>query len=90
MQNGINSPLYGITGFGNTLVAVGDNATIVYHKLGDASWTQLNGATQSRTYLRGITGLGDDQFITAGGGGALISITIPDGGAPESTEATDE
>jgi photosystem II stability/assembly factor-like uncharacterized protein len=90
MQNGINSPLYGITGFGNTLVAVGDNATIVYHEIGDASWTQLNGATQSRTYLRGITGLGDGQFITAGGGGALFSITIPDSGTQESQEALNE
>jgi len=90
MQNGINAPLYGITGFGNTLVAVGDNATILYHKMGDASWTPLNGATQSRTYLRGITGLGDSKFITAGGGGALFSITIPDGGSLESTGASDE
>ena len=90
MQNGINAPLYGISGFGNTLVAVGDNATILYNKVGDASWTPLKGATQSRSYLRGVIGLGDNQFITAGGGGALISITIPDGGAPESTETPDE
>jgi photosystem II stability/assembly factor-like uncharacterized protein len=78
MQNGINAPLYGITGFGNTLVAVGENATILHHKMDSASWIPLIGATQSRTYLRGITSLGDDQFITAGGGGALLSITIPE------------
>ena len=90
MQNGINAPLYGITGFGNTLVAVGDNATILYHRMGDESWTPLNGATQSRTYLRGITGLSDSQFIAAGGGGALVSVTIPDSRAPERTETPDE
>jgi len=90
MQNGINAPLYGISGFGNTLVAVGDNATILHQRVGDESWTPLKGATKSRTYLRGITGLDDSQFITAGGGGALISITIPDGGAPESTETPNE
>jgi photosystem II stability/assembly factor-like uncharacterized protein len=90
MQNGINIPLYGITGFGNTLVAVGDNATILYHRIGDASWTPLNGATKSRAYLRGVAGLGDGQFVTAGGGGALFSIKIPDSGALESPEALNE
>ncbi len=45
MHNGINAPLYGITGFGDTLVAVGDNATILHHRMGDASWTPLIDAT---------------------------------------------
>ncbi len=90
MKNGFNAPLYGITGFGNTLVTVGDNATILYHKMGDASWTPLNDATRSRAYLRGVAGLGDAQFIVAGGGGALFTITIPDGAAQENPEALDE
>lgn len=90
MQNGINTPLYGITGFGNTLVAVGDNATILYHRIGDASWTPLNGVTKSRAYLRGVAGLDDSQFVAAGGGGALFTITIPDSGAQESQGALNE
>ena len=86
MENGNNTPLYGISGFGNTLVAVGDNATILYHRIGDTSWTSLNDASKSRTYLRGVAGLDDGQFIVAGGGGTLFTVTIPDGGALQSTE----
>lgn len=85
--SGINVPLYGITGSGNTLVAVGDNATILYHRPGGTSWTLLNGTRKTRTYLRSITSLGNDQFITAGGGGAIFTITVPDSEAPASTEA---
>ena len=88
--NGINTPLYGITGSGKTLVAVGDNTTILYHRVGDAAWRPLNDATKSRTYLRGVTALGDGQFIVAGGGGALFTITIPNIGALASLEAPDE
>ncbi len=88
--SGTNLPLYGITGFGNTLVAVGDNTTIVYHRIDDTSWTVLNGAMKSRTYLRGIIGLSDDKFITAGGGGALFTITLPDRGELASLGTLDE
>jgi len=90
MQNGINTPLYGITGFGDTLVAVGDNATILHHRIGDLSWTPLIDATQSRAYLRGVAGLGDGQFIVAGGGGTLLSITVPDIGSLASLVTADE
>ena len=90
MESGINTPLYGITGFGNTLVAVGDNATILYHRVGDESWTPLSDATKSRTYLRGVAGLGDGQFITAGGGGALFTVMIPGNGTPAGLETPDE
>ena len=90
MPSGINTPLYGITGFGNTLVAVGDNATILYHRVGDESWVTLNDATKSRTYLRGIAGLGDGQFLAAGGGGALFTITIPNREPQVSPGAPDE
>lgn len=88
--SGINTPLYGITGFGNTLVAVGDNTMILYHRVGDAAWIPLNDATKSRTYLRAVAGLGDGRFIAAGGGGALFTITIPDGGALAALETLDE
>lgn len=88
--SGVNTPLYGITGFGNTLLAVGDNSTILYQRVGDASWTPISDATKSRTYLRGITGLDDDHFIAAGGGGALFTITIPNSGALAALETLDE
>jgi photosystem II stability/assembly factor-like uncharacterized protein len=88
--SGINTPLYGITGFGNTLVAVGDNATILYHQVGDASWSPLNHAAKSRSYLRGVIGIGDGQFIASGGGGALFTITIPNSGAQAALETLDE
>lgn len=90
MQSGIKTPLYGITGFGNTVVAVGDNTTILYHRVGDESWTPLNDATKSRTYLRGVTGLGGGKFIAAGGGGTLFTITIPNSGALAGLETADE
>lgn len=75
--SGINIPLYGISGFGDTLVAVGENTTILYHNPGDSSWSLLNSAVKSRTYLRGIIGIGGNKFITAGGGGALFTATVP-------------
>ena len=90
MPSGISTPLYGITGFGDTLVAVGDNSTILYQRVGDVAWTLLNEATKSRTYLRGVAGLGDERFIAAGGGGALFTLTIPDSGALAKLETPDE
>jgi photosystem II stability/assembly factor-like uncharacterized protein len=89
LQNGIKAPLYGITGFGDTLVAVGDNATILYRQTGDAPWTPLEDATGSRTYLRGVAGLGNGQFVVAGGG-TLFTITIPDNGALTRLDTPDE
>ncbi len=76
-SSGINIPLYGISGFGNTLVAVGENTTILYHRPGDSSWALLDGEVNSRTYLRGIVGINGNQFIAAGGGGALFTVTVP-------------
>ena len=81
MSSGSNLPLYGIAGFGDTLVAVGDNTSILYYRTGDLSWTTFNDAINSRTYLRGVIGLTENEFITAGGGGALFTITVPDSGA---------
>ena len=89
MQSGSNMPLYGITGFGNTLVAVGDNTTVLHHRIGDASWNLLNDTSKSRTYLRGVTGLGGGQFVTAGGG-VLFTISIPGNGALASLETLNE
>ena len=84
-QNGFKTPLYGITGFGNTLLAVGDNTTILFNRTGEATWTPLAGTTKSRTYLRAAVGIGDSQFIVAGGG-TLFTVTVPVNSALTSTE----
>ena len=75
--SGINIPLYGITGSGNTLMAVGENTTIIYRGPDNSSWTLLEGAVKSRTYLRGIIGMDDNRFIVTGGGGTLFTVTVP-------------
>jgi photosystem II stability/assembly factor-like uncharacterized protein len=74
--NDIKMPLYGVTGVGNALIAVGDNATIVYRPATEASWTGLDSSVGTRTYLRAITGLGDDQFLAAGQG-VLFTGVVP-------------
>ncbi len=88
--SGISTPLYGIDSDGETLLAVGDNTTILYRRAGDTSWNLLKDAVKSRTYLRGIAGLGNGQFIVAGGGGALFTITLPNNEALASVETFDE
>lgn len=75
-ESGFKTPLYGIGGFGNSLVAVGDNSSILYYRLGDPQWSSLTEATLSRTYLRGVTALGGGDFIVAGGG-TLFAISVP-------------
>jgi len=90
IPSGISTPLYGITGFGNTLVAVGDNTTVLYRRAGDGSWTSLTEAGKSRTYLRGVAGIGEGRFIVAGGGGSLFAVTVPDNGVLAELEAPDE
>lgn len=90
IQNGNPAPLYGIAGLGDSLLAVGENNTILHHKIGDVSWTPLEGVSESRGYLRGVAGLGDGQFVVAGGGGALYTVTVPDAGPPTRQEAHNE
>ncbi len=90
MQSGISTPLYGIKGSGNTLVAVGDNTTILYSGTDSDVWAPLDETIKSRTYLRGVIGLDDERFIVAGGGGSLFAITIPEHGSLASPETDDE
>jgi photosystem II stability/assembly factor-like uncharacterized protein len=90
MQNHSPAPLYGITGFDDSLLAVGENGTILHHRIGDGSWTPLEEVSQSRGYLRGVAGLGDGRFMVAGGGGALFAVTVPDGTEPTRQEASNE
>ena len=75
-NNGNKAPLYGIATVGDAIVAVGDNATVLYRRRGDPSWSKLEGSVGSRTYLRAIVGLGGDQF-TAAGGGVLFTAAVP-------------
>jgi photosystem II stability/assembly factor-like uncharacterized protein len=90
MQNSNHVPLYGIAGSVNSLLAVGDNGAILHHRVGDASWTPVEAASQSRGYLRGVAALGEGQFLVAGGGGALFAVSVPDAGAPTRQEAHNE
>lgn len=82
MRTGTNAPLYGIAGLGDTLLAVGENATILHHRIGDASWNALEDLTGSRGYLRGVAGLGEGRFVVGGGGGTVFAVNVPDGGPP--------
>lgn len=82
MPTGTNAPLYGIAGLGDRLLATGENATVLYHRVGDASWNALEDFTDARGYLRGAVGVGDGRFVVAGGGGALIEVTLPGVGKP--------
>jgi len=75
-QNGNTAPLYGIATVGDAVVAVGDNATILYRRRNNPSWSKLDSTVGTRMYLRAIVGLGDHQFATAGGG-ALFTGALP-------------
>jgi photosystem II stability/assembly factor-like uncharacterized protein len=90
VQNRSPAPLYGITGSGDSLLAVGENGTVLHYRIGDLSWAPLEGVSQSRGYLRGVAALGDGRFMVAGGGGALFAVTVPDSGAPTRQEASNE
>jgi len=75
-SNGNDAPLYGIDAIGDVLVAVGDNATVLYRRASDPTWSKLDSAVGTRMYLRAIVGLGDRKFA-AGGGGVLFTGTLP-------------
>lgn len=87
MPSATTAPLYGIAGVGDTLLAVGENATILQHRIGDAAWTTREGVTRSRGYLRGVAGIDGGRFLVVGGGGTLFAVMASDGGAPDGQEA---
>ena len=89
MPSGVNMPLYGVAGLGGSLVAVGDNTTILHNHVGVAAWQPLEAADKSLTYLRAVAGLGNGEFVVAGGG-SLFTVTIPDGAALADEVALDE
>jgi photosystem II stability/assembly factor-like uncharacterized protein len=90
VPNRSNVPLYGVTGFGDSLLAVGDNTTVLHHKIGDVSWTLLEDVSESRNYLRGVAGVDDGRFVVAGGSGALFTVTVPGAGTLSLQEAHNE
>ncbi|MFQ5982251.1 MAG: WD40/YVTN/BNR-like repeat-containing protein [Woeseiaceae bacterium] len=75
-SNGNNAPLYGIVTVGDAVVAVGDNATVLYRRTSASSWTELDSSVGTRMYLRAIVDLGGRQFA-AGGGGVLFTGILP-------------
>ena len=75
-NNGNNAPLYGIATVGDAVVAVGDNATVLYRRRSDPSWSKLDSSVSTRMYLRAIVGLGGHQFAAAGGG-VLFTGAVP-------------
>lgn len=86
VESGVSTPLYGIHGSAESLVAVGDNTTILYWRPGDRSWRPLNETKKSLTYLRGVADVGDGRFIVAGGG-TLFSARLPQRDAAAQQEA---
>ncbi|MDT8322326.1 MAG: YCF48-related protein [Xanthomonadales bacterium] len=80
-DSGISSPLYGITGSADRLLAIGDNTTILYHHSGDTSWHPLDTGGKQRTYLRAAASLGNGEFVVAGGG-TLFTVAIPETHTP--------
>jgi photosystem II stability/assembly factor-like uncharacterized protein len=90
MQSGSNAPLYGIAGFDDALLAVGENGAMLHYSVGDPGWAPLEGGTRSRGYLRGVAALKDGSFVVAGGGGVLYTLAAPKGAAPTGKEARDE
>ena len=84
------APLYGITGSGDLLLAVGDNATVLHHRLGAAAWAPIEDIVDSRSYLRAVADLGGGRFVVSGGGGALFTVTAPDAGGPSGQEVRNE
>jgi photosystem II stability/assembly factor-like uncharacterized protein len=75
-ENDSNAPLYGVTSVGDGLVAVGDNATVLYRSPSRPHWVELERSDRMLTYLRGIVALSDDQFAAVGGG-ILFTSTLP-------------
>lgn len=89
VPSGINSPLYGIAASGDTLLAVGDNTTILHAGADSEAWQRLDAAEASHSWLRAVTALGGNEFVVAGGGN-LFTVTVPGGGSPVGEGAASE
>jgi photosystem II stability/assembly factor-like uncharacterized protein len=70
-DSGINIPLYGITGEGETLYAVGENSVVLRYTAG--SWQILPHDNKGLSYLRAASA-NSDSLLVAGGNGVLFSL----------------
>jgi photosystem II stability/assembly factor-like uncharacterized protein len=70
-DSGVNVPLYGITGVGETLYAVGENSVVLRYQAG--SWQPLDHDNRGLSYLRAASG-DSDSLLVAGGNGVLFSL----------------
>ena len=70
-DSGVNIPLYGITGVGETLYAVGENGFVLRYAAG--TWQALPHENNILSYLR-ATSAGHDNLLVAGGNGVLFTL----------------
>ena len=69
-DSGVKLPLYGITGEGETLFAVGENSIVLHYSAG--SWQSLNHNNNTLSYLRAASA-SSGSLLVAGGNGVLFS-----------------
>ncbi len=72
-DSGVNVPLYGVTGVGETLYAVGENGVVLRYSDGD--WQALPHGKSILSYLRSVSA-GADTLVVAGGNGALLTLSM--------------
>jgi photosystem II stability/assembly factor-like uncharacterized protein len=70
-DSGINMPLYGITGVGETLYAVGENGIVL--RYGAGSWQALPHENNILSYLRAASA-NNDSLLVAGGNGVIFTL----------------
>jgi photosystem II stability/assembly factor-like uncharacterized protein len=70
-DSGVNIPLYGITGFGENLYAVGENGFVLQYTAG--AWQELPHENNILSYLRAASA-NHDSLLVAGGNGVLFTL----------------
>jgi photosystem II stability/assembly factor-like uncharacterized protein len=70
-DSGVNIPLYGITGVGETLYAVGENGFVLRYAAG--SWQAMPHENNILSYLRAASA-SPDSLLVAGGNGVLFTL----------------
>jgi len=70
-DSGVNIPLYGITGVGETLYAVGENGFVLRYAAG--SWQALPHENNILSYLRAASAR-QDSLLVAGGNGLIFTL----------------
>jgi photosystem II stability/assembly factor-like uncharacterized protein len=70
-DSGVNFPLYGITGVGETLYAVGENGIVLRYRAG--TWQALPHENNILSYLRAASA-NRDSLLVAGGNGVIYIL----------------